>query len=154
MTTLKICYAASSGGHFEQLMMLYPLMRKNEGFIITEKTNYKVNSKDIRTYEVAQINRREKFFIINFIKLFIHSFFIYFKEKPDIVLSTGALSTIPILLIAKLFRKKIIFIESFSKINTPTVTGKLMYKIADLFIVQWEEMKEHYPNAMYGGGIY
>ena len=44
-------------------------------------------------------------------------------------------------LLAKLFRKKLIFIESFSKITSPTITGKLLYKHADLFLVQWEDMK-------------
>ena len=79
---------------------------------------------------------------------------IFMKENPDIVISTGALATIPMCIIAKLFRKKIIFIESFAKINSPTLTGKLVYKFADQFYVQWEKMKEFYPNAIYKGGIY
>ena len=56
-------------------------------------------------------------------------------------------------LLAKVFRKKLIFIESFSKITSPTITGKLLYKHADLFLVQWEDMKKFYPNAKYGGYI-
>ena len=79
---------------------------------------------------------------------------IFFKEKPDVVISTGALATIPMCIIAKVFRKKIIFIESFAKINSPTLTGKLVYKLADQFYVQWEEMKKFYPNAICKGGIY
>ena len=54
----------------------------------------------------------------------------------------------------KIFKRKIIFIESFAKVNSPTLTGKLVYKFADRFYVQWEEMKEFYPNALYEGGIY
>ena len=57
-------------------------------------------------------------------------------------------------LIGKLFKKKLIFIESFAKVNSPTLTGKLLYKFADQFYVQWEQMKEHYPNAIFKGGIY
>ena len=53
-----------------------------------------------------------------------------------------------------IFRKKIIYIESFARCNKPSLTGKIMYKFADIFIVQWEEMLEFFPKAMYGGGIF
>ena len=92
--------------------------------------------------------------LFKFIILVFQSIFILLKEKPDVVISTGALATVPMCLLAKLFKKKLIFIESFSKINSPTITGKLMYKYADLFLVQWEDMKQFYPDATYGGGIY
>ncbi|HHT7237423.1 TPA: PssD/Cps14F family polysaccharide biosynthesis glycosyltransferase [Bacillus cereus] len=151
---MKICFAASSGGHLEQLMMLYPMMKKNESFILTEKTNYEFNSKDIKQYDVIQINRREFTFFFKFIILFVQTLIILLKEKPDVVISTGALATVPMCLLAKLFKKKLIFIESFSKITSPTITGRLMYKYADLFLVQWEDMKKFYPDATYGGGIY
>jgi len=151
---LKICFTASSGGHLEQLMMLYPMIKKHDSFILTEKTNYEFNSRDIECYDVIQINRREFTFIYKLLVLIIQSFIIYVKEKPDVVISTGALATVPMCLIAKIFKKKLIFIESFSKINSPTITGKLMYKHADLFLVQWEELKKYYPDATYGGGIY
>ncbi|WP_368431051.1 hypothetical protein [Weissella confusa] len=51
-------------------------------------------------------------------------------------------------------RKKIIFIESYAKSNSPTLTGKIVYRFADMFIVQWEEMKHIYPKALYLGSIY
>ena len=54
----------------------------------------------------------------------------------------------------KIFRSKIVFIETFANKNRKTATGKLIYPIADLFIVQWEEMLEIYPKAKYGGSIY
>jgi hypothetical protein len=57
-------------------------------------------------------------------------------------------------LLCKLFGKKLIYIESFAKVTSPTETGKLMYKFADRFYVQWESMLEIYPNAIYLGGIY
>ena len=70
------------------------------------------------------------------------------------VISTGALATIPMSIIAKIFKKKVIFIESFAKISSPTITGKLVYKFADQFYVQLESLKEFYPNAICKGGIY
>lgn len=52
------------------------------------------------------------------------------------------------------FQKKVIYIESFAKINSPTLTGRVMYKFADIFYVQWPEMLKVYPKAKYIGGIY
>ncbi len=149
----KICFAASSGGHFEQLMMLKPLMEKYDSFIVTEKTNY--NSSEVqKTYYMKQVNRREFLFIFKMFFNLIKSFGIFFKEKPDVVICTGVLAVIPICIISKIFRKKLIYIESFAKVTSPTETGKLMYKYADKFYVQWDSMLKIYPNAIYLGGIY
>jgi len=76
------------------------------------------------------------------------------KERPSCIISTGALATYPICIIGFIMRIKIIYIESFARVDSPSLTGKLMYKFADLFIVQWEEMLEVYPKAKYGGGIF
>lgn len=151
---MKICFAASSGGHLEQILMLTPMMRKYESFILTEKTKYNLNSEFTKIYYVNQINRREFFFLFKLLSVIIMTFRIFLIEKPDVVISTGALATIPICIIAKVTKRKLIFIESFSKVNSPTLTGKIMYKFADLFLIQWEELKKYYPNAKFGGGIY
>lgn len=150
----KICFAASSGGHFEQLMMLKPLMEKYDSFILTEKTKYANKNSDIPVFFVPQVNRHEKTMVFNLLKNIFLSIKIFAKEKPDVVICTGVLATIPMCLIAKLCRKKLIYIESFAKINSPTLTGKLMYKFADKFYVQWESMLKCYPKAIYKGGIY
>lgn len=152
MDKQKICLIASSGGHFEQLLMLKRLENNFNLYFITEKTPY--NGNEANTYYISQVNRSEKFFLLKLIKITFQSFRIYLKEKPDVVISTGALSVIPTILIGKIFKKKIIFIESFAKINSPTLTGKLVYKFADKFIVQWENMLEFYPKAEYLGSIY
>lgn len=150
----KICFIASTGGHFEQLMMMKDLMQKYDSFIVTERTDYNALNNKEKVYYLMQVNRSEITFIFKMIYNFFATLKIFLKENPDFVISTGALATIPMCLIAKLFRKKVIFIESFAKINSPTLTGKLIYKFADQFYVQWEEMLEFYPNAIYKGGIY
>ena len=86
--------------------------------------------------------------------LFAQSLKIMLEEKPDCIISTGALATFPICVLGKLMGKKVIYIESFARVDEPSLTGKLMYHVADLFIVQWKEMMEFYPNAVYGGGIF
>jgi beta-1,4-N-acetylglucosaminyltransferase len=150
----KICFIASTGGHFEQLMMLKPLMKKYDSFIVTEKTEYTTKSLDVNQYYLTQINRREFAFIFKMIINTLKSLRIFLKEKPDMVVSTGVLATIPMCIITKIFKKKLIYIESFAKINSPTLTGKLLYKYADQFYVQWKELNRFYPNAIYKGGIY
>ena len=151
---LKICFAASSGGHYEQLLMLKPLMIKYDSFIITEETIYKAEVKGQKMYYLSQVNRKEKTFIPRMIINSVRSLKIFFTEKPDVVICTGVLATIPMCLLAKLMGKKLIYIESFAKVTSPTETGKLMYKFADQFYVQWESMLKVYPNAIYLGGIY
>lgn len=150
----KICFIASTGGHFEQLMMLKPLMKKYNSFIVTEKTQYDTKSVDINQYYLTQVNRRELTFIFKMFINILKSLKIFLKEKPDIVISTGVLATIPMCIIAKIFKKKLIYIESFAKKNSPTLTGKLLYKFADEFYIQWEELMKFYPSAIYKGGIY
>lgn len=152
---IKICFAASTGGHFEQLMMLKPMMEKYDSFIITEKTKYSVSKNNkYKTYCMKQVNRKELTFPINMIINFFKSLYIFIKERPDYMITTGVLAMIPMALIVKLFKKKLIYIESFAKISSPTQTGKFLYKKADRFYVQWEKMLEFYPDAIYKGGIY
>lgn len=149
----KICFISSSGGHFEQLMMLKPLIKKYDGFIVTEKTEYIFKEEHLK-YFLSQVNRKEKTWVLKMIKNSYVSLKIFLKEKPDFIISTGVLATIPMCVIAKIFRKKVIYIESFAKIHDSTLTGRLLYKFADKFYVQWEELLQIYPRATFKGGIY
>lgn len=129
-------------------------MEKYESFVVTEKTSYKVTVKDKRMYYMHQVNRKEKTFVFLMIINAFKSLGIFIKERPDMVITTGVLAMIPLCLLAKLFGKKLIYIESFAKVTSATETGKLMYKFADRFYVQWKPMLDIYPNAIYLGGIY
>lgn len=151
---LKLCFAASSGGHYEQLMMLKPLIEKYNSFVITERTAYGVEANDLKTYYVAQVNRKEKLCLFKLIEIAFKSLYIYAKERPDVIICTGVLAMIPMCLIMKLFGKKLIFIESFAKVSSPTHSGRFLYKYADQFYVQWESMKKFYENSIFLGGIY
>ena len=151
---IKVCFAASTGGHFEQLLMLRPLMERYDSFVITEQTQYKAEVKGQKMYYMKMVNRKEASFLPRMLVNCFRSLKIYLKEKPDAVICTGVLAMIPMCLIAKLAGKKLIYIESFAKVTSPTLTGKLLYKFADQFYVQWEQMLEIYPRAIYLGGIY
>ena len=150
---LKLCFAASSGGHFEQLLMLKPLMEKYDSVIVTEKTKYAVKT-PVRCYYMLQVNRKEISFLPRMLINTCRSVRLLHREKPDAVICTGVLAMIPLCLLAKLTGRKLIYIESFAKVTSATLSGKLLYKYADRFYVQWEQMKEIYPDAVYLGGIY
>lgn len=152
--TRKICFAASSGGHLEELAQLQQLANKYDSFVITEKNNFQELNMCEKKYYVSQIHRKELLFVFKFMMLWIKSLYILAKERPTCIISTGALATYPICILGFIFRIKIVYIESFARVDSPSLTGKLMYKFADLFIVQWEEMLEFYPKSKYGGGIF
>jgi UDP-N-acetylglucosamine:LPS N-acetylglucosamine transferase len=149
----KICFISSSGGHFEQLMMLTPLINKYDSYVVTENTNYKLDIKT-RIYKFNQINRKDRFLPFELVKNAFNSLKVFLKERPSVVITTGVLFAIPTCLICKFFGAKLIYIESFAKIDSPTKTGKFLYKYSDLFIVQWEDLLTFYPNAIFLGGIY
>lgn len=150
---MKILFTSSSGGHLEELLQLNSIIIDNESYILTER-NEKNLSKFKENFLLNQINRKEKSFFIHFLKLFFISSKIYKRIKPDVIISTGALVTVPICIIGKLHHKRIIYIESFARVNSPSLTGKIMYKFADEFIVQWKDMLKYFPKAHYWGGIF
>ena len=109
--TKKICFIASSGGHYEQLLMLKPLMQEFDSFVVTEKTSYGATAKGQKMYYLYQVNRKEKTFILYMLLNALKSLSIFLKERPDVVICTGVLATIPMCLLAKLFGKKLIYID-------------------------------------------
>jgi UDP-N-acetylglucosamine:LPS N-acetylglucosamine transferase len=150
---MKICYAASSGGHLEEILSLSKLNTLYDSFFITEKTQYAVDCGKTKVYFFEQVNRKDKFLFAKLALIFCKAFFVFFREKPDIIISTGALMAVPVCFAGKLMKKKIIYIESIARVKSASVAGKLIYHFADLFIVQWENLKKVYPRAVCGGKI-
>lgn len=147
---IKICLISSSGGHYEQLKMLKKLGEDYNIFWITEDTPYASDA----NYYMIQTGMKDKRYAFKMLKNLWRTLKIWVKERPDYVVTTGSMIAIPMALLAKLFKKKLIYIESFARVSDSSKTGKLLYKHSDLFIVQWESMKEVYPDAIYGGSLY
>ena len=76
------------------------------------------------------------------------------KERPDLIISSGAAVSVPFFYLGKLFGAKLIYVEVFDRIDKPTMSGKMVYPIADKFIVQWEEQKQVYKKAINLGSIF
>lgn len=153
----NVLFISSTGGHLDELLQLKELFKKYNSYIITEKTksNDKLKDKYNNVFYLIYGTRRN-ILLYPFIFLFniIKSFVLYFKIKPKVIVTTGTHTAVPMCYIAKMFRKKVIYIETFANRYSKTLAGKMIYHIADTFIVQWEEMLELYPKAKYFGSIY
>jgi len=76
------------------------------------------------------------------------------KEKPRLIVSTGSEIAIPAFYLAKLFGIKTIFVETWTRVVQPSGTGRLVYPVADIFLVQWERLRAKYgKKAKYEGAI-
>ena len=147
---VKICLVSSSGGHWEQLKKLRPLVDKYGGFYVTERTPFVEDG----PYLMVQTDLKDKLMPLKMLVNAVHALAIWVKERPDVVVTTGTMVAYPFYLLAVLLKKKFVFIETFGRSNEPTVAGKLMQRHADLFFVQWESQKKFYDNAIYVGCLY
>ena len=152
----RALFISSSGGHLTQLLQLEALFSLYETLLITEKNDVtkEMKSKYKIKYVIYSSRNQKLLMPFTFLLLCMKSLLIFIFHRPSIVITTGAGTAIPLCYIAKLFRKKVVYIETFSRITSQSLSGKLAYKIADLFIVQWEEMLKFYPKALYFGSIY
>jgi beta-1,4-N-acetylglucosaminyltransferase len=146
----KICVIASAGGHLTEVMQVKSAYSKYEYFYVT------FNRKDAR----EKLKGERKYFIndpkrnpVKFMSNFVRSLWIFFKEMPEVIITTGAGMAIPFCYISKLFGKKVVFIETLAAINRASFSGRMIYPVSDLFITQWKNNLRFYPDGVYGGTI-
>jgi UDP-N-acetylglucosamine:LPS N-acetylglucosamine transferase len=150
----KIAFVASSGGHLEEISRLKGVEKSYDCFLVTEKSDFEIKDFCEKKYYVPMMNRRQLTFLPKFIWLFFRTLGILLKEKPDFIITTGALVAYPFCVVGKMLGIKVIYVESFARVTEPSLTGKLVYNLSDLFMVQWEDMLKEYPKSMLGGGIF
>lgn len=154
----KVLFISSTGGHFNELLQLKPLFERYDYNIVTEKDEltqkYKQEYGNKISYLVYGTRKRIITYPFKLIYNCFKSLFFYIRLRPKYIITTGTHTAVPMCYIGKLFGSKIIFIETFANKNTKTLSGKLVYPIANLFLVQWEEMLKLYPKAIFGGSIY
>lgn len=149
---IKVCLAGSSGGHLAHLYLLKPFWKDKEHFWVTfDKEDSRSLLQDETVYPCYYPTNRN---IRNLIRNTIVAWKVLRKEKPDLIISSGAAVAVPFFYLGKLMGAKLIYIEVFDRIDRPTMTGRLVYPVADKFIVQWEEMKAVYPKAENWGSIF
>lgn len=151
LNNVKIGIVGSSGGHLFQLYRLKPWWSKYKRFWVTfKKQDARSLLEDETTYWCYYPTNRS---IKNLIRNAFLAIRILRKERPDLLISTGAGPAVPFFYLGKVLGAKLIFIEVYDRITAPTLTGKLVYPIVDAFIVQWPEQQKAFPKGIYLGKL-
>lgn len=149
---MKICLVGSSGGHLTHLYMLKPFWQAHERVWVTfDKADAQSLLQDEKMYPCYFPTNRN---IKNLLRNTVVAWKVLRKEKPDLIISTGAAVAVPFFYLGKLFGAKTAYVEVFDRIDKPTLTGKLVHPVTDLFVVQWEEMLDVYGGSVNLGSIF
>lgn len=149
---MKVCLVGSSGGHLAHLYMLKPFWEKKEHFWVTfNKEDAKSLLRNEHVYPCYYPTNRSLKALIKNTRI---AWKVLRKERPDLIISSGAAVSVPFFYLGKLFGAKLVYIEVFDRIHKPTLSGRLVYPITDKFVVQWEEQKKVYPKAVNLGSIF
>jgi len=145
---MKICLVCSHGGHLAEILQLKEAFEGHDTFFITYDS---VRTRQLeRKYLLRNIGKNP----LVMAQAFMSTLRILIREKPELIVSTGSEIAIPAFYLARLFRIKTIFIESWTRVEQPTGTGRLVYPFSDIFLVQWEQLLSKYgKKAKYEGAI-
>lgn len=153
---MNICLACSHGGHFVEMNRLLNAFKEYNYFFVTYNSEATRDLRNTYFIEFEEKCLKSKIMlVIMLVKTLIKAFKILIKERPDIIISTGGGEiAVPFCYIGKMLGAKVIFIETIARITTSSGGGRLVYPIADLFLVQWESLLRKYGNkAKYWGKI-
>ena len=153
----KVLFISSSGGHLAELLQMKELFQYYQSYLVTEKdsSTKKMYCSGVKQHFLLLARRENLFFFIlkNLLNIGL-SACLFLRRRPDVIVSTGANTAVPMCYIAKIFGRKVIFIETFASSKKKTLSGILLYPIANAFFVQWESMLNLYPKAIYKGALY
>lgn len=148
---MKLCLVTSSGGHLYHLNLLRPFWSNYKRFWIASKKEDALNILKGETVYWAYYPTPRNLY--NLIRNTFLAWRVLRRERPDVIVSAGAAVAVPFFYVGKLFGCTVVYVEVYDRIATPTLTGKLVHPIADLFIVQWEEQRKFYPKGILLGQI-
>jgi beta-1,4-N-acetylglucosaminyltransferase len=142
---MKLAMVCSSGGHLLLLHLLKDFWGQYDRFWVTFKKEDAVSLLEHERIYWAFFPTNRNF--LNLFRNFFVALKVLFKEKPDVIISSGAGVAIPFFYLGKLLRKKLVFIEAYERVENPSLTGRLVYPLTDVFILHWEEQKKSYPKG-------
>ena len=147
----KVLFVSSGGGHYTELKHLKATMNNFNSVVVTEDNITDVDVDYFLKYGTrSHLFKYLWIFILNTLK----AYQIIVKEHPRCIVSTGAHSCVPFFILGYIFRIKLIYIESYAKVNKPSLTYKIINRLCNVIYVQHEEMIKIYPKAVYIGGVY
>lgn len=145
----KVALICSSGGHFYELYSIRKFCENSAHFWITFPTSdTKSILKDDKVYWAYYPTNRN---LKNLFKNIILAFQILKKEKPSVIISTGAGVCVPFMYMAKIFGIKTVYLESMTRIESLSLSAKLVYPIVDHILVQWSELAKKYKKTKFTG---
>jgi UDP-N-acetylglucosamine:LPS N-acetylglucosamine transferase len=160
MKTLMVILG--SGGHTNQMLRLVDSLGAEYRYEYAVAKGDELSPKKIkikgRISKIYDLRKKEDKNVLKVffksIASFIDSISILSRSKADAIIACGPGMSIPLCIIGKIiFRKKIIFLESWSRVYSKSISGKMVYPLADLFFVQWQEELKNYPKAKYSGRL-
>ena len=146
---MKLLFACNPGGHFTEMIFLKEAFEGHDTVFLTyENPNTMTFPFKIYTIKIIDTN------FLAMLQSFLRIFIIIKKEKPKIIISTGAEIAIPVFIIGKLMRIKMVYIESWCRVKTKSGAGRIAYYLADVFLVQWPGLVKIYgKKAIYEGAV-
>ena len=149
--SLKVCVAASAGGHLIQLLQLWPSWQQYEVIYVTTGTEVAGRlNKAGRIYTVSDCNRQHLWHVV---KAFFRCAKIALGERPDVVISTGAAPGLLMCIWGKITGAKVVWIDSITNTQRLSLSGRLVRPFADLLLTQWQELAGKHKKAEYAGQI-
>lgn len=145
--TRRTCWAYSPGGHLAELERATTGIRFTDRFDVTFSGGRPPLAAPRRTYLLCHPRRSAWRTLRNLLQ----SLVVVARERPALVISTGADVAVPVCLLARLLGARLVFIETAGELR-PTLSGRLVYPLADLFIVQWRDKLAAFPRAVLSRG--
>lgn len=145
---MKICVVSSCGGHLTEVRALKPAYEAYQHFYVLNDLVSLPSDMEQRTYFIKH-SERDWLFVFNLWE----AWKILRKEKPDLILSTGAGPAVPFAIVGKVLSVPNIFIETFTRVSRPSLSGRIMYRLADRFFYQWRALEKFFPEGVYGGPL-
>jgi len=149
MSKKKIMAVSSGGGHWEQLIRLRYAFSQNEVIYVTVNSKYKNDIGESSFYVISDATRWNKCKLL--IVLF-QLFFIIYKERPEVIITTGAALGYIAIRLGRLMNAKTIWIDSIANVAQLSLSGKKIGPYADLWLTQWEHLAckdgPHYYGAL------
>lgn len=146
---MKVCIVSSCGGHLTEVRELRHVYQQYEHCYVLNDHALLPPDMVGHTYFIAHSERDWKFFLNLW-----EAWRILRRERPDVILSTGAGPVVPFAIIARLFfRVRILYIETLTQIYKPSLTGKIMRWLAHRCFYQWPGLARYFPSGTYGGPL-
>lgn len=137
---MKILAVASGGGHWKQLMLLDNLFEKKNVYYITTVNGLPQSNQKKNFYIVSDSNKNN---ILGLFKTFKDVFYITLKERPNMIITTGAAPGLLSILCGRLIGSKTIWIDSIANAEKISLGGNISRKIAHHVFTQWEHLADN-----------